>query len=32
VHKDLVDPDIINKIKSDVSLTHEEIVTLITKI
>ena len=26
VHKDLVSPDIINKIKSDVSLTHEEIV------
>ena len=25
VHKDLIDPDIINKIKSDVSLTHEEI-------
>jgi len=25
VHKDLVSPDIINKIKSDVSLTHEEI-------
>lgn len=32
VHKDLVNPDIINKIKSDVSLTHEEIVALLIKI
>jgi|688.fasta_scaffold122432_1 hypothetical protein len=32
VHKDLIDPDVINKIKSDVSLTHEEIVALLTKI
>jgi hypothetical protein len=31
VHKDLIDPDVINKIKSDVSLTHEEIVAFITK-
>jgi hypothetical protein len=32
VHKDLVSPDVINKIKSDISLTHEEIVALLTKI
>jgi len=32
VHKDLVSSDIINKIKSDVSLSHEEIKNILLKI
>jgi len=32
VHSDLVDADIINKIKSDISLTHEEIVKILDKL
>ena len=32
VHPDLIDNDIINKIKSDISLTHEEIVKILEKL